>query len=710
MKRIAVQLQAGNAGMAIGEMETYLAAWPNPQTSAKLGDLKGEYDLMADYWLRGADDPERDEQYRRLLQRLYVLFANIAIHRHLHATSYLQTLYATARSSGQQWSLSAIRQEMEGFVSEVAMLELEPDHLRKEKSKALYSRHQKQMNTLFNYVLTSRIWTSGVGQGMEELLLSPTVDSNDQQLLLTAITLSLMNRFDIAKFRTLLNVYRLSQDEPVRQRALVGWTLSIDDNYLGIYPELHELMEELLQQESVCRELTELQMQLILTLKSEETASAFNQEIMPDLMKNNGLNITKNIIEEVEDDPMEDVLHPEASEERMRKLEDAYERIKKMEQEGADVFFSQFAMMKRFPFFYDASNWLVPFYMQHPDISSYLERIGDNLFIENVVQHRLFCNSDKYSLVMVLQDTLSRLSPKLLQMLKESHGAMVNEVDELISQPMIIRRTYLMDLYRFFRLFPNRNALCNPFDERKGEAGVCLFFGSALFQGTPLETYKREVVPTLLKHQMTTAAQVLLNTFPDDMHDVQYYLWQKQYEEALALDPDNVRALTGQARRLFAAGCYAEAEECYDRLLLTHPEKTGYLLNKAVCLVKMEEYDEAQRWLFQLNYEHPDDLNVSRVLAWALTCSGKLEQATNIYEQLTAEPQPTAEDFQNQGYCLWLTGRKKEAAESFRKYVSMLQLADDSTEPLFDEHWLTTRGIDATDIKMMEALVKRDEG
>ena len=134
LQRIYAQLRAGNAGLGIMELDTYLMAWPNQQTREKLETLKSEYDLMADYWIQGATDPERDTQYNKLLQRIYVLMANIAIHRHLSATSFLQQLHNNARQTGRPMNLEETRQEMENFVSEVAMLELEPEHTRKQKT------------------------------------------------------------------------------------------------------------------------------------------------------------------------------------------------------------------------------------------------------------------------------------------------------------------------------------------------------------------------------------------------------------------------------------------------------------------------------------------------------------------------------------------------------------------------------------------------
>lgn len=59
LQRIFQQLIAGNAGLAIAEVDTYLAAWPNPQTKEKLDVLQEEYRLMTEYWKKGVRDPPR---------------------------------------------------------------------------------------------------------------------------------------------------------------------------------------------------------------------------------------------------------------------------------------------------------------------------------------------------------------------------------------------------------------------------------------------------------------------------------------------------------------------------------------------------------------------------------------------------------------------------------------------------------------------------
>ena len=61
IQRVAGELHRGNVGLAIAEMETYLTAYPQPQTMERLNGIKAEYELMADYWRRGVNDPQLDQ-------------------------------------------------------------------------------------------------------------------------------------------------------------------------------------------------------------------------------------------------------------------------------------------------------------------------------------------------------------------------------------------------------------------------------------------------------------------------------------------------------------------------------------------------------------------------------------------------------------------------------------------------------------------------
>ena len=120
---------------------------------------------------------------------------------------------------------------------------------------------------------------------------------------------------------------------------------------------------------------------------------------------------------------------------------------------------------------------------------------------------------------------------------------------------------------------------------------------------------------------------------------------------------------------------------------------------------EIRSYEDALKPLYRLNYEQPENDSVSRVLAWALTCQGKLEQAAKYYEQLTGREQQNDEDLKNFGYCLWLQGEVGRAADLFRLYCQRNEQATAMLSDFFDTEWLQKRGITMVEINMMQALL-----
>lgn len=706
MERIANALRNGNAGTSIAEFETYLAAWPQPRTSELLSDIKNDYRLMTNCWRNGTEDPTQAEQYQKVLQRIYVLAANVACHRRMQTTAFLKALYDGVRQAGRSWTMQSIRNTLEDFVSNVAMLELEPEDKRQAKSDELYKQHQQYVNELFHYIVTSRMWTDGAGRDFTDILLTPTIDSYDQQLLVSAVMLSMLNQFDIVKLRLLSDVALKSVDSEVRQRALVAWVFCTDSQWLPVYPEQKAMASTLVKAKNICRQLVELQQQIIFTLNAEKDTETMQNDIMPNLLKNNSFRITPKGIEEIEDDPLEDIVNPGAEEQRVEQVEASFRRMQEMQKHGADLFFGGFSQMKRFAFFYDIANWLVPFYTKHPDIAQFMKNISASKMMEKMATRSMFCNSDKYSFVIAFEHVERKLPENIREMMARGELEMAGMSEEDIPEQSetLTRRLYLMDLYRFFRLFPNRAVFTNPFDRENGVLGRSEFFSSEIYDGTPIEEHRTEIARLLTKQNHHAEAHRLLEKVPERLRDIQYHLLTGDYDAVLRLEPDNEQALAGQARELFEQELFTDAADEYDRLAMLFPEKRKYTLYKAVCLMHTANYDDALKLLYQLNYEDEDNITNNRVLAWTLTCAGRLENAAAMYERLTSSEEAVGEDFLNRGYCLWLTGKIDEAAESFRKYCERSGQQACDTD-FFDVKWLQERGISITQTKMMVSLV-----
>lgn len=676
------QLLSKDLSGAMDAMEIFLSTHLHETDRDRLYAIRSDFLLMTDYWKRGYKDPQATALYMNLLRRMYALYVEVKLVQDVRSSTNLVLVYDRITNKVKGQGIQYLQEKLESFISDVAMLELEPEPRRKEREKVVYQEHHTLMRDWFDYLWLSPLWSTEQMEEMERLLLSPTIDSRDQQLLISGLTLSAVNSFDVVKLKVLMNVYKQAHDEGVRQRALVGWVLALGDMILPVlYPEELKEIEAMLEDEAVCQELVELEQQIYLCLNAEKDHQTIQEEIMPELLNNSHFRVTRNGIEEMEEDPMEDILHPDAEEQRMEKLEENYRRMIDMQRQGSDIYFGGFSQMKRFPFFRDAINWFVPFYMEHPGISEITDKFASNRFLRLMMNSGPFCNSDKYSFLLAFSQVVERMPKDVMKMFENGEAVMEETIGKEAQTPAYIRRSYLQDLYRFYRLFSYRSQFRNPFSTR-----FSLFFANAIFSHTRLAPYFGEVVSSLMKLKRIDEVRDVLNNTDESQWDLKYYLITGYiaqnnggtfvcgdvsdcFLKALAIDPKNERALYGIAKQRFVEEDYQTALDYYEQLLALQPEKRSYLLNHAVCLTKQHRYQDALKELYQLNYEHPDDRRVNKVLAWTLTCDGKYEQAIKIYQQLTTDDTIQMEDLQNCGYCLWFSGKITDAVDCFSRFM-----------------------------------------
>lgn len=726
-------------GLAIEHLETFFYKYPELGHADVLDGIKSDYMLMADYWAGGYRDPQLGEIYGRLTLRMYCLVSNMMLRYGVTHVPYFSSLSRAVATNGRDRTPAAVQADLEEFVSDVALLDLEPEHVKGEKKAVLYARHQSLMSDLFNWILLSEQWSEDLAGIYEEMLLSPTVDVNDQALIVSAVSLSAMNVFDANKIALLIGVYRRSIDEKVRQRALVGWVLALGKGACDLFPELKTTVEELLGSESVCAELSELQMQLLLCMSAENDNRTIQKEIMPDLLKHNNFNITRNGIEERDEDPMQDILNPEEAESNMEKVEKSFRRMIDMQKAGSDIYFGGFSQMKRFPFFDNISNWFVPFYAEHPAVAPICDSKKNGKLVQTIIASGPFCDSDKYSFVLAFSQVIDRIPQSMREMIGSGEVTGISHVMDIDKQSAAyIRRIYLQDIYRFFRLYPSRSYFYNPFDYRKGErwSADYVFFANDIFKDTPLAKKNGEIVTFLMKRGMYAEAAEVLCCYADEDKDYQYYMLcgnvlrheremisrefmagetaSECFRKAMECMPGDERALMGFARACFYEGNYTEACAAYEKLIAATPEKKSFLIGYSVCLVNLERYDETLKVLYKLDYEYPEDETVKRILARALVGAGKYEQAENMYLKLSDADKTEPDDYVNHGFCKWFAGKHREAARLFARYLKSKY--KNSTADYYRERaekdiiesekgFITSHGIGDIDIQLMSDLI-----
>lgn len=702
---------------AIEVLEQLYAQRPSLMGHSEFEAIKTDYQLMVDYMGRGFSDSHRESLYSTLLQRLYRVAADLEISwRCKNVSAYVNSFRVIDHLNT---SHDFVRTVLESFVSDIAMLSLQPEETREQKGTELYDRHQSFINRLFSALWTSCQWTDDDCKFYTELLLSPTVMSTDQQVIVSAISLGAMNQFDINKFKTLVNVYQQATDEHVRQRALVGWVLAVFEG-MDIFPEQDTLIRELCENPTITRELLTLQIQFFYSKDAEKDNDKIQRDIMPDIMRNSNLTIGRLGIMEKEEDAIESILHQDADEKRMEQMEEKVRKMMDMQKQGSDIYFGGFSQMKRFPFFNDMVNWFTPFYLNHPALRPVISKLGDTKFLNTLMERSNFCESDRYSFAFALEQIINQLPSDIKEVI--GSDAMLGPLAESddVEDAISIRRTYLQDLYRFFRLYHTANDFINPFEDNgKGDfVADTFFFTYKSFMGTGLDDVKLRLASHLYKHQQMTELAELLTTFQSadpryailmgytNIHMGKAEFAYQFFDYALKTEPDNQWALKGKARAALDAEDYKTAEEVYTELLKLEPGHKNYTMNRCVALLKLGRTSEVREELFRLDYQYPEDMNVKRVLAWAMLSDNSLDKASLLYDTLLTST-PAHEDYLNAGYCQWAMGNVQRAVELFREWMVK---SGKSTEQLLEEFrsdadTLEMYGISETDCFLMLSLV-----
>lgn len=715
------EIKAGRVLSAIGMAREYAQYNNTGHWRDEIEGISGDYELMLEYMERGMYDPERGKMYDRIRTRLELCVRNIMLDRKIKSSPFFSEAFAKA--SGQVLEPEHFRSVLEGFVSEQAMTGLLKEEEERGKTREIYSKHVDEMSRLFHVIIVSPQWTTATGRQMAEILSSPTVDIFDAQLLVSAVTIAAINNEDEQKVAALVDIYRLSSDENIRQRAFVGWVFAS-----AVYGIQTDAVAEMLAYDNVVRELADLQKQVMFCLNADNDNRLIQKDIMPELMKNQDLTITRFGITEKEDDPMEDILNPSAADERMEKLEATMHRMEQMQKEGSDIYFGGFSQMKRFPFFNDMANWFWPFFIEHPAVQETLDKIGKADFLSDVLTMGPFCESDKYSFMLTMRTVFERLPDNVREMLQGGY-AMGNVVlDDERNSEDYIRRMYLQDLYRFFRLNKHKNDMHSPF----GSEDSYLFLVNKAFDGGKLKDilpglalfmHKRKLrngFAAFAKRYIELETNVMSGDF---LHiaSIYYYEYANDTEKAMEIlrrawndgriDNDRM-SLKMLGRISLHCGCYEMAVGCYGRLCELQPGNSKFALNHSVALMKQERYSDALGILYRLDYEHPS-ANTSRAMAWAMMGEGKLGQAHDIYRKLVSGEDAAPEDFLNAGYCQWIMGNTEAAVSMFVSYAKALsceKLVSDNISKEFakDSRMLLSNGIKSIDITLMADVVEKN--
>ena len=671
-----------------------------------------DYAMMRDFMLRGYADPQREQLYDRLLHELYRIASNLKLSWRCKNVEAYAIAYQTDNQLNR--SHDFLKTVLERFVSDEALLSLKDDTTKETASADLYKRHQAFMERLFCAIFLSLQWTEADQQFYEELLLSPLVDRNDTLLMMSALTLAVMNNYDERKWITLARVYQCTSDKQLQQRALVGWVLTSHPE-ISFFGQQQKELQTMMADSSTQAELLELQKQIFYCMNAEKDNVMIRKDIIPNMMKGTNLRMGKFGIEEKSDEELNDILHPNADEEAMEKVERSIDKMREMEKKGADIYFGGFAQMKRFPFFRVLSNWFAPFSTNHPDLAEAQQKLGDGKMLQALLTQHSMCSSDKYSLVLAMGQVIDRIPENMRGAMRAAgEGESISHNNHEVLSSTYIRRMYLQNLYRFFRLWPQRAQIQGAFTDKKDDPAF--FLNTPLFDTAVSVSMKIEMGQFLLRHGMYERLRLLLNTIKEErgeqldflrgclsLHDGNYSLALKKFQLLLTHGHESMALLRATAKAAMASGNYFLASECFCKLEALDPDNIRTRLNDCLAAQKAGKFKSTLNSLYELYYNFPDNLTVQRVLAWSLLNGDNPAKSIPIYNKLLTAATPEAEDYVNAGYAHWITNDVKGAFDVFCCYPDRTHILD---EFIKDRELLQRNGITQTDTFLMADAIK----
>lgn len=698
-----------NVGKALRAMKETIAEDKLPgYIVARYEDVKNDYRLMQDAMMRGLRDDKIDEVYADIMRKVYGAGLDVLIEEKVKKYSS----FAYARVSAQQTEAhpDAVRTVLEAYVQDMAMMAFEPENTRKAKMEKLTADHHAYMKQLFNALLVAPMWNDRRAADFADLLLSPTIDRDDALLLVSAVMLATMNVNDPYKWDMLAEVYVRATDKVLKMRALVGWVLSLPYDPRGprLFPFVQERIKAMLADKTTLKQMLDMQMQMLFCCNADADNEEIQRNIMPTLIKNTNLQMTRLGIVEKEDDPMKDIMDPNAAERDMEEMERKYRKMMDMQKQGSDIYFGGFSKMKTFPFFNDLCNWFAPFNAAHPALGAARERLAGSTFLNNLMENGPFCDSDKYSFALAIAQIMDRMPDNVKEMLNSDAtlGPTVSKEEQ--ENPAYICRSYLQSLYRFFRLYRSKRDFLNPFilDELEDNDGNALFMSYKLLACPEMEENAVALCGFLLKRKMMRELMSMAICYKSSQNPrlVRFLAlvpmtdgkWQEAYDlfASVSEDQHTEESLRGMAHCCMSLKRFGEAVAIYRRLLAMHPDSFSYQLNLAVCLMSSDAFsscgaatslggkvdarpnkvvEEGTKLLYKLDYEHPNNANVRRVLAWCMMLQGHFDKAIDIYMRLLSQPDAVSADRLNAAYTHWLSRDVARAVALLREYCNLCE-------------------------------------
>lgn len=686
-KRTINKLDERHLGEALELLQELANALGDWKLLDEVADVNSAYGLLLYYMEQGNNDPAREQQHTNFIATCY----NIA-----EKAAQTERALVTGTSARMR-SISEILKDMEN---------LELKNITSEPCEEDANKHVELYTELFNASYDSFLWNDEAAAQAQEVIDSALIAENDKALMTSGLFINCLQAFDSRKIIFFADNYSTATSSMLRIRMLVAvaFTLYTYRNRLFAYPAITSKLKDLCNNPRFTTDMQNLQKLIIESLSTHEVDRKMREEIIPAMLKSHNFNPEKfgiNSLEEISES------NPE-----WKNFEQQVGKLAELEAAGADIYYSTFSTLKRYPFFNNAANWLYPFEENHPGIPKQIRKTGLKGIANALLKSDVLCDSDKYSFCMLTTQMTDVQVNMIISQLPEMGG-----YDTAIAQTSESTcRNYLRNLFRFFYLYSGKSKPANPF-----ETDMSLLDCNELAEAFKDKTEINKISAYAIKkgkYDMAISFLLLSETkgFADsEVYQELGFCYQKKksyfdaiaaYEKANALSGDSKWTLQHLAQTNRIVGNYKDALNYYRLLETAKGEDAKIAFRCGECLVHLESYDDAMHEFFKAEYLNPDMTAATRAIAWCSILTDDIKQARKYYDKLLLKEEQ-GEDLLNAGHAAWIDGDTKAAVELYSRAYAELKREEFLKRMQSDKEILKTHGISNYDITFMSDIVIR---
>ena len=691
--------------------------------SNQLLDLEQNYRFMLKYTVEGITDPERQKIYQHILLSTFELadFCTDSLKMKFSSSLEYQKKRGFTRFAIENIPDYFTQLESFHLGNELrTLIEASPFDKKNEQEEEKHS--QKLINLFYHYWFRNKLVSEEISS-FRICLQNPHIPNHEKALLVTSLTLSQLMFFDEQKIMLLFEGYETDQEE-VNQRSLTGLLLSLYfyDQRIFLFPAITARLELLYEKSFFKQHLEKILLQLIGSKETEKIQRKLQDEILPEMMKLSPNLRNKLSLEAMLGDALNEDKNPEWRDifKDSPGFIDKMEELSEMQTKGADIFMTSFANLKSFPFFSELANWFVPFYPNHPQLikSSSAEDQQDNRkLFDLLLKTPVLCNSDKYSFCFSMQTIPAEYKKMMFDSLSAEFDQLIEaeSEDELIAHDKkaeAISGQYIRDLYRFFKLHPQRADFEDIF------AWAFDFHNKNVFRELLREENQllRNIAEFYFaKNYYHEAAEIyellLLDIEEAELIQKLAFCYQKMGNYELALSNYLKADLFDQNRtwnHKKIALCYRHlkkpdlALEYYLQVIALEPDNLAIHISIGHCRMELKQYEEALKSYFKVEYLSPGNKKIWRPIGWCSLLVGKKQQSEQYFRKLL-EDSPNKFDLMNMGHVQWCLGKRKIALDYYKQSINNAEMSEKEFMEAFDEdlEHLLQQGVDAEDVPIM---------